>query len=102
MSTKKQASKAKAKAPAKKAAKKGSSDKSTARKNGASEKEGQKDIDKAQLATLAEVAKMLRLSPLQVKKMAQTGQIPAVKVEGQWRFNKDLVYQAIKNRSLGR
>ena len=54
------------------------------------------------LATLADVASMLRMPPLQVKKLVQTGQIPGVKVDGEWRFNKDLVYQAMKRRSLGR
>jgi hypothetical protein len=45
---------------------------------------------------------MLRMSPIQVRKMAQSKQIPAVKVEGEWRFNKDLVRQAVHNRSRGR
>jgi excisionase family DNA binding protein len=55
----------------------------------------------AELVPLAEVARMLRMSPLQVRKMAQTKQIPGVKVDGEWRFNKDLVYQALKQRSRG-
>lgn len=54
------------------------------------------------LATLAEIASMLRMSPVQVRKMAQSKQIPGVKVEGEWRFNKDLVRQAILSRSRGR
>ncbi|MBW1807700.1 MAG: helix-turn-helix domain-containing protein [Deltaproteobacteria bacterium] len=59
------------------------------------------DPAQAELVSLAEVATMLRLPPLRIRKMAQSGQIPAVKVDGEWRFNKDLVYQAIKNRSRG-
>jgi excisionase family DNA binding protein len=59
------------------------------------------DAAQVELVSLAEVAKMLRLPPLRVRKMAQSGQIPAVKVDGEWQFNKDLVYQAIKNRSRG-
>ena len=59
------------------------------------------DPAQVELVSLAEVAKMLRLPPLRVRKMAQAGQIPAVKVDGEWQFNKDLVYQAIKNRSRG-
>ena len=55
-----------------------------------------------QLVSLAEIASSLRLPALQVRKMTQSGQIPAVKVEGEWRFNKDLVHQAIKKRSRGR
>jgi len=42
------------------------------------------------------------LPPLRIRKMVQAGQIPGVKVDGEWRFNKDLVYQAIKRRSRGR
>jgi excisionase family DNA binding protein len=59
------------------------------------------DPAQAELVSLAEVAAMLRLPPLRVRKMAQSGQIPAVKLDGEWRFNKDLVYKAIKNRSRG-
>lgn len=51
------------------------------------------------LATLDEIAKKLKLSALQVRKLAQSGQIPAVKVEGEWRFNADLVFEAIHRRS---
>jgi excisionase family DNA binding protein len=62
-----------------------------------------KQEDKAEpLATLAEIASMLRMSPVQVRKMAQSRQIPAVKVDGEWRFNKDLVRQAILGRSRGK
>jgi excisionase family DNA binding protein len=52
-----------------------------------------------QLATLDEIAKKLKLTALQVRKLAQSGQIPAVKVEGEWRFNTDLVFEAIHRRS---
>ena len=55
-----------------------------------------------ELSTLAEVAKLLKMPPLQLKKLAQTKQVPAVKVDGEWRFNKDLVYQAVKKKSRGR
>lgn len=53
------------------------------------------------LANLEEVAAMLKLSPLQVRQMVQTGRIPGVKVDGEWRFNKDLVFEAIHRRSRG-
>jgi excisionase family DNA binding protein len=52
-----------------------------------------------QLASLDEIAQKLRLPALQVQKLAQSGQIPAVKVEGAWRFNPDLVFEAIHRRS---
>lgn len=63
---------------------------------------GTKEQKPKPLVTLAEMAAMLRLPPLRVRKMVQAGQIPGVKVDGEWCFNKDLVYQAIKNRSRGR
>lgn len=53
------------------------------------------------LVGLDEVAKMLRVSALQVRQMVQSGRIPGVKVEGQWRFNKDLVFEAFHRRSRG-
>ncbi len=52
-----------------------------------------------QLATLDEIAKKLKLTALQVRQLAQSGHIPAVKVEGEWRFNADLVLEAIHRRS---
>jgi excisionase family DNA binding protein len=61
-----------------------------------------KETQEAPLISLAEMASHLKMSPLQVRKMAQTGQIPAVKVEGEWKFNRDLVVQSIQQRSRGR
>ena len=61
-----------------------------------------KETKEAPLVSLAEIASMLKMSPLQVRKLAQSGQIPAVKVDGEWRFNRDLVYQTIQQRSRGR
>jgi excisionase family DNA binding protein len=57
---------------------------------------------KVQLLTLDELAAALRLPALQLRKMAQTGQIPGVKVERAWMFNKDLVQKALQQRSRGR
>jgi excisionase family DNA binding protein len=64
--------------------------------------EEKQETKESPLVSLAEIASMLKMSPLQVRKMAQTGQIPAVKVDGEWRFNRDLVYQTIQQRSRGR
>lgn len=58
--------------------------------------------DQDELVSMAEIASMLRMSPIQVRKMAQTRQIPGVKVEGEWRFNKELVRQAVHKRSRGK
>jgi len=48
------------------------------------------------------MASHLKMPPLQVRKMAQTGQMPGVKVDGEWKFNRDLVVQRIQQRSRGR
>jgi hypothetical protein len=60
------------------------------------------DTKQPDLVDLAEVAKMLRMHPVQVRKLAQAGKIPGVKVEGEWQFNRDLVYQVFHGRSRGR
>ncbi|RLB58024.1 MAG: hypothetical protein DRI34_06165 [Deltaproteobacteria bacterium] len=54
------------------------------------------------LLELAEMARLLRISPLQLRRMVQSGQVPGVKVEGRWLFNRDLVHQAMRRRSQGR
>ena len=64
--------------------------------------EKKKETKEVPLISLAEMASHLKMSPLQVRKMAQTGQIPAVKVDGEWKFNRDLVVQRIQQRSRGR
>ncbi len=56
----------------------------------------------AKLLELDEMAKRVRMHPLQLKKMARSGQVPGVKVEGRWLFNPELVSQALKRRSTGR
>jgi hypothetical protein len=61
-----------------------------------------KETKEAPLISLAEMASQLKMPPLQVRKMAQTGQIPGVKVDGEWKFNRDLVVQRIQQRSRGR
>jgi excisionase family DNA binding protein len=66
------------------------------------EKKETKETKEAPLISLAEIASVLKMSLLQVRKMAQTGQIPAVKMDGEWRFNRDLVYQAVQQRSRRR
>jgi hypothetical protein len=64
--------------------------------------EKKKETKEVPLIPLAEMASHLKMPPLQVRKMAQTGQIPAVKVDGEWKFNRDLVVQRIQQRSRGR
>lgn len=55
-----------------------------------------------ELIDMARLAGELRQPLLQVRKMVQTGQIPGVKVDGEWRFNLQLVREALLRRSRGR
>lgn len=47
------------------------------------------------ILTLPEVAVLLKVAEKTVYTMAQTGQIPAFKVRGQWRFKHDDIDQWI-------
>lgn len=47
------------------------------------------------ILTLPEVAILLKVAQKTVYTMAQTGQIPAFKVRGQWRFKHDDIYRWI-------
>ncbi|GHC34140.1 MULTISPECIES: methylation-associated defense system helix-turn-helix domain-containing protein MAD1 [Paracoccaceae] len=47
------------------------------------------------ILTLPEVAILLKVAEKTVYTMAQTGQIPAFKVRGQWRFKHDDIDQWI-------
>ena len=99
MPTKKTAKKtAKKKDPAKKTPEKkeAKADKKNEEKKEAAESAQPK------LISLEEVAKMLKMQPLQVRKLVQRGKIPGVKVDGAWRFNPDLVYSVFHGRSRGR
>lgn len=58
--------------------------------------------DQVELLEIGEMARLLRISPWQLKRMAQARQVPGVKVEGRWLFNRDLVRQAMRRRSQGR
>jgi excisionase family DNA binding protein len=53
------------------------------------------------LVSVNEVATMLHMTPLQVRQMVQAGRLPGVKMDGEWRFNKALVYEALHRRSRG-
>ncbi len=55
-----------------------------------------------ELIDLARLAQELHQPLLQVRKMVQGGQIPGVKVDGEWRFNLQLVREAMLRRSRGR
>jgi len=47
--------------------------------------------DKPQFITIKDVAKILNVNERTVLKLAQTNQIPAVKIASQWRFSAELI-----------
>ena len=53
------------------------------------------------ILTLPEVAVLLKVAEKTVYTMAQTGQIPAFKVRGQWRFKHDDIDRWIDEQKGG-
>ena len=56
-----------------------------------------------QIETLTpnEIAKILRIHPFTVTRLAREGKIPAFKVGGIWRFRKDQFERWIEERTSG-
>ncbi|MEM7247941.1 MAG: helix-turn-helix domain-containing protein [Acidobacteriota bacterium] len=53
------------------------------------------------LLTVKEVAKLLRLSPQTLYKMLENGEIPALRIGKQWRFESQAVRDWLANRGEG-
>lgn len=53
------------------------------------------------LLTVKEVAAMLRVSAQTLYKMLEQGEIPAVKVGSQWRFDREKIKNWIENQANG-
>lgn len=51
------------------------------------------------LMTVKEMAAMLRVSPQTLYKMLEQGEIPAVKVGSQWRFDREKIKDWIEGRA---
>ncbi len=49
-----------------------------------------------------EIAKILKLHPFTVSRLAREGKIPAFKVGGSWRFRKDQFERWIERQSPGK
>jgi excisionase family DNA binding protein len=52
--------------------------------------------------TTSEVAEYLRSAEATIYNLAQTGEIPAVKVGRTWRFKKDLIDKWLRDKSMQR
>lgn len=64
-------------------------------------------LAETEIMTTPEVAQYLRLAEATIYKLAQAGEIPAVRVGRTWRFKKDLIdewfrQQAMRNSHSGK
>ena len=55
-----------------------------------------------EIMTVKQVAKYLQMDEHTIDKLARSGQIPSVKIAGQWRFKKDVIDKWISEKSLER
>ncbi|MBI2534914.1 MAG: helix-turn-helix domain-containing protein [Deltaproteobacteria bacterium] len=55
-------------------------------------------LDDIQLLTLSEAADILQVSTRTLQRMIHSGEMPALKVGGQWRVRRALLKQWVENR----
>jgi excisionase family DNA binding protein len=53
-----------------------------------------------EIMTVKQIANYLQMDEHTIYRLARKGKIPAFKLEGQWRFKKDLVDKWIERKSL--
>lgn len=54
----------------------------------------------SEILKLSEVAKILRVCPTTINRMAQRGEIPAFKIGNRWRFEKEKILAHLTKREL--
>jgi len=52
--------------------------------------------------TVKQVAEYLQMDEHTIYKLARSGQIPSIKIAGQWRFKKEVIDKWISDESLER
>lgn len=57
-------------------------------------------LAETEIMTTSEVAQYLRLAEATIYKLAQAGEIPAVKVGRTWRFKKDLIDEWFRKQAM--
>lgn len=57
-------------------------------------------ILKGMILTVSQIAEYLQVDEHTVYRLAKRGEIPAIKVAGQWRFKKDLIDKWLEEGSL--
>ena len=55
-----------------------------------------------EIMTVKQVAEYLQMDEHTIYKLARSGQIPSIKIAGQWRFKKDVIDKWITEESLER
>ncbi|RKX81681.1 MAG: hypothetical protein DRP58_11560 [Spirochaetes bacterium] len=53
-----------------------------------------------EIMTVKQIAQYLQMDEHTIYRLARSGQIPAIKIAGQWRFKKDLIDRWIEETSL--
>jgi len=55
-----------------------------------------------EIMTVKQIAQYLQMDEHTIYRLARSGQIPAIKIAGQWRFKRDVIDKWINDESFGR
>jgi len=55
-----------------------------------------------EIMTVKQIAEYLQMDEHTIYKLSRSGQIPSIKIAGQWRFKKDVIDKWISEESLER
>jgi len=59
-------------------------------------------MEEKEIMTVKQLAEYLQMDEHTVYKLARSGQIPSLKIAGQWRFKKDVIDNWISEKALKR
>jgi len=59
-------------------------------------------MEEKEIMTAKQLAEYLQMDEHTVNKLARSGQIPSLKIAGQWRFKKDVIDNWISEKALKR
>jgi len=59
-------------------------------------------MEEMEIMTVKQVAKYLQIDEHTIYKLARSGEIPSIKISGQWRFMKELIDKWIMEASMER
>ena len=59
-------------------------------------------MEEKEIMTVKQVAEYLQMDEHTIYKLARSGQIPSIKIAGQWRFKKKIIDKWIGDESLER